>query len=508
MNVLFFYTWQLRPVHHNIVLDKLEKVLRDKNVENVYFISCDGSLKPCHTNRNGLQSICKQCKFSRDTGLNNFRSKKLKRIYLPKHNNKKDLSFSYSNTGEIKQIDYRGAKIGYGAFSSYITYTRNLEPKIDADFKTYFDTILRNQVMVTDFMLNIIDKYQIEKSYFFNGRTSYTRPIYDICLNKNIEFISLELIRKTNSEYRINEFPNCLPHDIDYHHQRMENTWKKSDFSVEEKLKIGSRFFENRRAGILTRDRKVYTSDQKSNVLPENFDVAKKNIVIFNSSEDEFAAIGDIFEKKAFFKTQEEGIKWICKLFLDKNDYHIYLKIHPNLKEIRYDYAVRLLLLGDEFKNLTVVAGDSIVSTYALMNKAEKVVVFGSSTGVEANYWRKPVINLNGSFYYYLDVAYQPTDKEELKNLLFEKNLQPNPKIESIKYGFYMINFKSYTNALKRPIVRQRFLGFNVGLGLPYYKILGSKIIFNLLNSFYLKRTKVSGKSTFSLPTRDITNKE
>ena len=155
-------------VHNNIVLYKLGKVLNNKKIKNVYFVSCDGSLKPCHTNREGAQSICEQCKFTRDTGLDNFNSKKLKKIQLPKNKEIGLSNYTYRNIQDIKQIEYRGVKIGYGALSSYITYTRNLEPKVDEKFKTYFDTILSNQIMVTDFLLNIFKKYKIEKSYFFN----------------------------------------------------------------------------------------------------------------------------------------------------------------------------------------------------------------------------------------------------------------------------------------------------------------------------------------------------
>ena len=338
-------------------------------------------------------------------------------------------------------------------------------------------------------------------------RTSYTRPLYNLCINNNIDFTSLELIKESNDCYRINEFPNCLPHDIDYHHHRMTKLWSKTNLGNKERQKIGASFYENRREGILTRDRQVYTSNQVVHKLPDNFDKSKNNIVIFNSSEDEFAAIGDIFEDKAVFKTQEKGVKWICETLEKYENYRVYLKIHPNLNSINYDYVERLLLMSNSHKNLTVIPGDSTVSTYSIMDESDKVIVFGSSTGVEANYWGKPVINLASSFYYYLNIAYKPKAKEELKKLLLSDYLKTKPKKESIIYGFYLMNYKSYTQSFNT-LKRSRTLGINTGLGLPYYKILGSKSLFNIINLMYKKKAHLLGKKELSIPKKDIAEKQ
>ena len=87
-------------------------------------------------------------------------------------------------------------------------------------------------------------------------------------------------------------------------------------------------------------------------------------------------------------------------------------------------------------QNLTVIPGTDPISTYALMDAAEKIVVFGSTMGVEAAYWGKPVILLAGTWYYYSGVCYVPESIDELKALLFQ-TLLPKDNKAAIKWGFY-----------------------------------------------------------------------
>jgi len=480
-NVLFYFTWQLRPVHHGIIIEKLKAIADDPEIDNVYFLTCSGSLKPCYTNREGIESFCHTCRFNTITALKTFKNKVI-HLTIEEFNTHSihGKKFAYDSVDSIKELKYKMSNIGYGALSSYISFTRNLEPAFNKEFKYYFDTLIENQVRLTDTLLELITSKKINQVYFFNGRTADTRPLYDICKALNISFTSLEMISVSDTECYVNSFQNCLPHDIEYHHSRMIKTWDESKDDETTKIKTGSSFFENRLNGVLTRDRKVYTNEQVMNKLPFGWDKSKRNIVIFNSSEDEFAAIGDIFESKALFPSQELGIRAILKHFENNKTLHFYLRIHPNLKDVNYSYNTRLLELASEFQNLTVIPPDSDISSYALMNATEKLIVFGSSIGAEATFSGKPVILLAGSFYYYLDIAYKPVSKEELVELLLLK-LLPKSKLEAIKYGYYMMNYVRYTTLNTNSPVPLIIAGKQIGFGHQHLKILGSKLIFRIV---------------------------
>ena len=480
-NILFYYSWQIKPVHFGIVIEKLQAMVDEMKGEEgkIYFLSCDGPLKPCYTNRYADPAICSVCRFNNDTALKPFADKIeiLKLSQFSKSHNFPE--YDYESVEDIKKITYKDANIGYGALSSYISFTRNLEPVMDDDFRKYFNSLLNSQIILTDALLEIIGDKKITNTYFFNGRTADTRPLYDISVSRNIPFISLEMIPKKADEFYINEFVNCLPHDIDFHANRIEKVWETSEESVDEKIKIGNAFFENRRNGVLVRDRRVYTAGQEQGLLPDDWDSSKKNISIFVSSEDEFAAIGDIFEKLAVFSTQEMGIVSILEHFADNKQMHFYVRLHPNLAKISYSYHTRLIDLEKKYDNLTMIKADSKISTYALIDNSDTVIAFGSTTGVEACYWGKPVILLAGSFYYHQDIAYKPQTPEELYTLL-EQDLEVKPKVEAAKYGYYLMSYSKYTRKNKFSPVPLKVLGKNVGLGHHHLKILGSKMLYRI----------------------------
>ena len=473
----------MKPVHFGVVINKLKTVLEEKDEKTkVYFLICDGGLKPCYSNKTADPAICSICKFNSWTGLQPFKDK-IEILKLSQFNStqlKSKSSFDYDSVDTIKKMKYKDVQIGYGALSSYISFTRNLEPVINTDFRNYFDDLLFSQTVLTDALLEIISQKNINECYFFNGRTADTRPLYDTCKTKNIAFKSLELIRKEDDEFYVNEFSNCLPHDIDYHSSRMTKLWEETPDSNEEKTKIGSSFFESRRNGKLVGDRRVYTSSQEGGVLPSGFDEAKRNMVIFISSEDEFAGIGDIFEDKALFKTQKHGILTILEKYKNSPNMHFYIRVHPNLANVEYSYHTSLIDFEKNYNNATVIDAHSKVSSYALIDAAETVITFGSSTGVEACFWGKPVILLAGAFYYYLDVCYKPKTETELFKLL-ETKLPVKEKIAAIKYGYYIVSFTKYTSKNSLSPRPMKLFNKKVGFKHQHLKILGSSSLYRVV---------------------------
>ena len=77
--------------------------------------------------------------------------------------------------------------------------------------------------------------------------------------------------------------------------------------------------------------------------------------MIFNSSEDEFTAIGGEYDEKKVFDSQYEGVAHIANLLKDRKDVNVYLRIHPNLANVKYKYHRDLLALGEKYNNLFVM---------------------------------------------------------------------------------------------------------------------------------------------------------
>lgn len=98
-----------------------------------------------------------------------------------------------------------------------------------------------------------------------------------------------------------------------------------------------------------------------------------------------------------------------------------------------------------DYPNLTVIMPESLVSTYKLIDACEKVIAFGSSTGIESAYWNTPSILYGRGFYESLGSVYTPASFGELIDLVDDPDLPPLPLTGALKYGFYMSVFGKKT---------------------------------------------------------------
>jgi hypothetical protein len=227
-----------------------------------------------------------------------------------------------------------------------------------------------------------------------------------------------------------------LPVDIAYVEAEIRAYWEKAAANPE-RDEIGSRFFTARARGQVLNWYSFVTS-QREGLLPKNWDDAKTNLVIFNSSEDEFAAIGDEW-RNPLYPTQRDGLRRILDSLQGwKENFHVYLRIHPNLRKVDNEDTRAVLQLSAPF--LTVIPPDSPISTYALIARADRVLSFGSTVGIEAVYWGTPSILAGNSLYRELGGTYNPGTHDEVMTLLTTE-LQPMDKTAALMFGHYYVTF-------------------------------------------------------------------
>lgn len=285
------------------------------------------------------------------------------------------------------------------------------------------------------------------------------------------------------------------------------NTWSQSVLPEAEKEHIGNMFFIQRKTGTYAGD-KNYIANQNKAKLPDNWDEGYRNIVIFNSSEDEFAAVGDEYDKARLFPTQLDAIVNIAEFLKNNPKVRVYLRIHPNLTNVPYKYHTDLLKLGEKYPNMTVIPGGSSLSTYALIDRADVVVVWGSTTGAEAVYHGKPVILLGGAVYRELGITYNPENEEELHRLLLQSVLPPKDRTNAIKMGFYYLQYLSPASTFwKYDFSTFRFhIGkFNHSCLLhDNQKLLGSQVLYYLVTKSIIGiYGKLFKKRFLNLPTEE-----
>lgn len=503
MKVVFYPQSAIAKTSMAIMPDEAQTMVKEGH--EVIVLYCNGFLNMCSSNPKGNCGLCKVCKMWTRKAFS-YLDKSVKIIPLTDFDEPLTKSeWLYSSSDELKKIKFNDANIGMAALSTYINFTRNQNPKITEESKVYFDNMLEQGKKLTDVFARIDKEIAPDQYYLFNVRRIDNKPAYETLkgLQKDIKIIEVFPGPKEGILYK-ELYDNTIPHDIRYREKRMLEMWDKSPLSDQEKIEIGKSFFEKRRGGQFSGD-KIYVKNQVTGMLPENWNKEKDNIVIFNSSEDEFVALGGRFDELKMFDSQLVGIKAILDHYKGTLDKHFYIRIHPNLKNIPYKYHTDLYLLDKKYENVTIIPPESSISSYALMDAANKIIVFGSTIGVEAAYWKKPAILLAGSYYYDLDFMYIPQNEKEMYNLLDKKELEPKFNDNVYKYGFYIADFegRKYGNGMYNYLDLRRIeinIFGNRSIGIAYQKLFGSSKLF----LFYISVLRVIfskfSRDKFTLP--------
>jgi hypothetical protein len=297
---------------------------------------------------------------------------------------------------------------------------------------------------------------------------------------------------------------NKLPHAVRGNLHLIDECWSNPKLTIDKKTTLAKNFFERRRAGQVAGD-KVYVENMKSGSLPKNWNPKKRNIVIFNSSEDEFVSVGGEYVSLNVFKSQLKGLSSIFEKFKENLEFHFYLRIHPNLAKIKYKYHTDLYKFQDLYPNVTVIPPDSDINSYDLMEKAEKIIVFGSTMGIESAFWKKPVILLSCALYYYENFIYKPTNESEVYEYIYDY-LKPLYNESILKYGLYYIDKSAVIIDKKDQFKYVDYNSFKVKIldktvhGYNYQKMLSSAKVSALTIGGLRWMVDLTGSSHYEMP--------
>lgn len=496
MKKLYYSSCSLAAPHVGIILDDI--LTSKKNGDTVYLAYCHCALSSCFMNLSGHESICNFChymygqyekKYGDGVNMLPIRYSDLKH---------QDRHFDLKNAEDVKAVKYRGVQVGSSVLSMYFDISRDLDMANWDGFMAWAYPLMENLCDLVDYVYDLLDKIKPDQVLIYNGRLFENRFFYDIAKATGVEFVSLEGVGGHIEPYRKIRFVGDWPLDIDLYSQMVEDLWQNSPESLEEKTKKASVFYEKRRNGILVFDTHVYTKDQQKGLLPDGFDTSQTNIAIFNSSQDEIAALGDEWQKGCLFASQYEAIEFMLQHATP--GIMFYLRVHPNLKGVTHKAHMELYDLR-KYPNITVIPPESQVSSYALMDACDKVVTFGSSTGVEASYWGKPSILVGRSFYEMTGACYHMKNRDELVEAI-NNELLPKERLGALKYAYFVLDRTYSVDESNIDIdVKYRHMRWNF-FSTSYFKVHSSGLLFQMYYFWYcILGTKFKkGKLNFPWP--------
>ncbi len=460
---------------NNSICDAIERL---EAGDEVLVIRCDRSMGICRHNMYGAGWQCRYCEvvnnnlwYDRMLKLG-ATIKGLKDIITKEDRDvARDCIFDYNDVDELKAVKYKGVEVGYGAFSTYVTLSRNVMPDFTPEFKKYIDYTIRKEIAAVEAIDREIIQFKPDWIYFHNGRFAEFKPILGLTQKYNIPFVSTEEIYRDGKVLK-DDFVNDVVHSVQLNYEKVLKDWELGKETEEEKKAIAKKYYEDR-ANRNESGGTVYVGHQEKGKLPEGFDKTVENITIFNSSEDEFCSVSSEFDNNMLFKNQYTALKTLFEHYKEDKTKHFYLRIHPNLREV--PYRAHMMLYDFHYDNVTVIPANSPIDSYVLMFHSDKIITFNSLMSMESSYWGKPVITLIHTMWNKLGVVYTPNNEDEIWALIDQRNL-PCLKNDNIyKFPYRRVHSNSpEENKIRFEKVDFHFLVKHFFENYAFYKFLGS----------------------------------
>ena len=370
------------------------------------------------------------CISSRDTFHGKFNIKKSHVHEIKQFNQAIDIPV-FKNLDQLLDFEYKDVPVGRGAASSAISLFKEYDINENhSRQQELIKELIKTGIDVTESFFELLQKESFDELVLFNGRFAELYPAMEVAKQKGIPYYTYER-GATESRYQL--FKNALPHSIERRTEYMNKLWETSGPDKEE---VAINWFESQ-VNSAEGFSKKFTAHQVAGKLPTQFDQSKTNIAIFTSSDHETKVIEEW--KFGAYKHQNQAIIRMVEHFKDNQDIHFYLRVHPHLRGV--DSIQTREINNFKSDNLTVIDSHSDIGTYTLMKKADKVISFGSTTGIEATYLGRVSIMFGRSLYENIDATYCPKTFEELFALITDKTLEPKSKQNTLRFAFYRARY-------------------------------------------------------------------
>lgn len=333
------------------------------------------------------------------------------------------------------------ATLELGVMSSLASATKaqsyeQLNPKWQRVYRRMLDSAKKTY----NFFKQEIATEHYDYVFMFNGRFGCVKPVLEAARDSQVGFGLVEVKKTINEIVFINE----LVHSIEGNTRR---AFEFYETNPEQAKEVAATFYNKKTKHEATGD-PVYTSVQDKGLLPDVYQNTKKKlVVVYPTTEDEYKFIGKEWDGHVP-ESQVDEIELMANT-LPEDEYLIVVKMHPNQATTAENTQKRYEELRERFPHVLVEPPLSKVDTYALMFRADVVVTFASTIGVEATYAGKPSVLIGDTNWGKMDVAHQTYTGTEAGEVIM-RNPEPKPKHGAIVWGYYLSEYKDRLPSYER----------------------------------------------------------
>ena len=310
----------------------------------------------------------------------------------------------------VRQLRYRGTEMG----RSILQVPPSTEMPSREDYiwpEKWTRRAIRSYAWVFDQTLALIRERRLSAIVVFNGRFTHDRAAAAAAESAGVKVLYTDY----GGLQTFFDLTHTSTHDWDSLQFRMLSMW---NCWGEDREAIAAAWFKNREehteAGI-----DAFVGMQNHGFVPDVPD-AKTLVVFFSSSPDEMAELDLQWEQ--YFDSQENALRTLARVCAELPDTALVVRTHPHMLSKPDDDRERWIAAVQSIGDNTHIGPDSPTDSYALMKNADRVITYGSTTGVESAYQGKPVGVLGPSAYQLLGCATPLHTAEELRRWIKAPN--------------------------------------------------------------------------------------
>ncbi len=285
---------------------------------------------------------------------------------------------------------------------------------------------MRSYAWAYDQATALIKQHDLGTVVVYNGRFTHDRAVAAAAHALGVRVLYYDT-GGYDTDFDLTE---ATTHDWAHLQVRMLKMYE--DWDPKERDDLGGSWFESRRAHTDVNNQR-YTGIQEQGRL-EELPQSEQLVVFFSSSDDELVEL-DI-DWKQYFGSQEGALRQLAEACRQHAGTALVVRTHPHMRlKPPQDLADWLAAVEAIAPDLHF-GPESPVDSYALMDRADVVFTYGSTSGVEAGYFGRPVAVMGPSAYDQLGCARRITNAAEIAEAI-KSPPEPN-STAAIAYGLMM----------------------------------------------------------------------